>query len=334
MEARIVGLKGSGASTLMAALGGGQADGAVATVRLGDPRVRRLSDMFHPKKTTFAEFKVRVADRPAASGRRGEMERYLIGLAGAQVFLHVIRAFPNPMLSEDPDPARDLLELDQEFLMADLIAVERALERAAKAKLSQVGRRSLERAKASLDEEQPLRLVPLPPDEYAFLLPYSLLSLVPQVIVLNTASDAVPPHLSAEAAGRTVLSLPLNDAAEVASLSPEEQEEFARELGLPGLATDLVTRAAFEQMGLISFLTVGEDEVRAWPVRRGDTAQKAAGVIHSDIERGFIRAEVVGYETFISLGSNKACREAGALRLEGKDYVVQDGDIMNFRFNV
>lgn len=334
MEARIVGLRGSGASTLMAALGGGQADGAVATVRVGDPRVRLLSDMFHPKKTTFGEFKIRVADRPAATGRRGEMDRYLIGLAGAQLFLHVVRAFENPMLSQEPDPVRDLQELDQEFLMADLIAVERAFEKAKKAKLSELGRRSLDRAKTLLDQERPLRQASLPEEERAFLLPYSLLTLVPQVIILNVESAAEPPDLGDAAAERLAIAIPLKDAAEVASLSADEQEEFARELGLAGLAADLVTRAAFEQMGLISFFTVGEDEVRAWPIHRGYTARRAAGTIHSDIERGFIRAEVVGYDTFLELGSLKACREAGVLRLEGKDYVVQDGDIMNFRFNV
>lgn len=342
MEARIIGLKGSGKRTLLAALSDGRVSGAtIATVKVGDPRVRRLSEIFKPKKTTFAEVKVHLVEWPAATGRRSEMERYLISLAGAQVFLHVLRAFDNPILGESPDPARDLGVLDQEFMVGDLIALERAFERAKKAKLSDVGRRALERAKEALEAETPLRLVDFPDDELAFIAPYNLLTQVPQVLLPNLQSGAsaeeaagAAESLGAAAAGRMVLAFPFKDAAEVASLSPEEQEEFAAALGLPGPAADLVTRACFTQLGLISFLTAGEDEVRAWPIRRGLTAKKAAGAIHSDIERGFIRAEVVPYETFVEHGSLKACREAGVLRLEGKDYVVHDGDIIEFRFNV
>jgi ribosome-binding ATPase YchF (GTP1/OBG family) len=131
------------------------------------------------------------------------------------------------------------------------------------------------------------------------------------------------------------VAFPFADALEVARLSVEEQEEFAAALGLPGPAAEVVAQAAFAQLGLVSFLTTGSDEVRAWPIRAGETAREAAGAIHSDIERGFIRAEVVSYTDFMSHGGNmKACRDAGVLRIEGKDYVVADGDIINFRFNV
>lgn len=345
MEARIIGLKGAGKRTLLAALSDGRADrradGAIATVRVGDARVRRLSEIFRPKKTTFAEFRVRVAIWPAATGRRSEMERYLITLAGAQVFLHVLRGFDNPVLGETPNPGRDLAALDQEFLMGDLIAIERAFERAKKVKLSDVGRRALARAQEALEAEVPIRLVDFPDDELAFITPYNLLTQVPQVLLLNlesgvSAQGAVgaAEFLGGATAGRLLLAFPFSDAAEVAALSPEEQGEFAAALGLPGPATDLVTKACFDQLGLISFLTTGEDEVRAWPIRRGLAAKKAAGAIHSDIERGFIRAEVVAYHTFLEHGSLKACRDAGVLRLEGKDYIVQDGDIIEFRFNV
>ena len=341
MEAYIVGLKGAGKRTLLAALSQGKTEGAVASVKVGDPRVRRLSEIFHPKKTTFAEIRVRLAEWPAASGRRSEMEKYLVSLAGAQVFLHVLRGFDNPALGEPPAPARDLQSLDEEFLMNDMIAVERALERAKKAKLSDVGQRALMRTREALEAETPLRLVDYPPDELAFIAPYNLLTRVPQVLLVNLPSGAdseeaaeVAATLRGAAAGREVLAFALADAAEVAALSPEEQEEFALGLGLPGPAGDVIAAACFRQLGLISFLTVGEDEVRAWPLRRGSSAQKAAGVIHSDLERGFIRAEVVPYESFIAQGSFRACREAGALRLEGKDYIVQDGDILNIRFNV
>ena len=340
VEARIIGLKGCGKSTLMAALSEGRAEGQVATVRMGDDRVRRLSEVFQPKKTTFAEFRVREAAWTEASARKGELERYLDQLAGAQVFLHVLRAFDSPMLADPPDPVRDLLALDNELVLADLIAVERAFERAKKQPLSDIGRRALGRCHDSLEAETPLRDLDLDHDELAFVRNYQLLTLVPQLLLADTESGGEPdPATTApvleHAQGRQLIAFPFSDAAEVARLSPEEQIEFADALGLPGPADEIVTHAAFAQLGLISFLTTGEDEVRAWPVRRGETARQAAGAIHSDIERGFIRAEIVSYEDFMSHGASmKACREAGVLRIEGKDYVMDDGDIANFRFNV
>jgi ribosome-binding ATPase YchF (GTP1/OBG family) len=201
-----------------------------------------------------------------------------------------------------------------------------------------LARRSLEKARDTLEAETPLRdATGFDDDELAFIRPYGFLTLVPQVVLVNleagVPADALG-RVTEVAAGRQLLSFPFSDAAEVAGLSPEEQLEFAEALGLPGIAADLVTRAAFEQMGLISFFTAGDDEVRAWPVRRGSIAHKAAGAIHSDIERGFIRAEVVSYEQFMERKTMKACRDAGVLRLEGKNYPVADGDIMEFRFNV
>ncbi len=341
MEARIIGLKGCGKSTLMAALAEGRAEGTVATVRMGDERVRRLSEVFHPKKTTFAEFRVREAAWTEASARKGELERYLDQLAGAQVFLHVLRAFPSPLLTESADPARDLATLDSEFLLADLMAVERAFERAKKQPLSDIGKRALGRCHEALEAELPLREAELSDDELQFARAYQLLTLIPQLLLVNTDADGggVDPsedaRLKEPAHDRQIIAFPFSDAAEVARLSPEEQLEFAEALGLPGAPAEIVTHAAFAQMGLISFLTTGEDEVRAWPIRRGETARQAAGTIHSDIERGFIRAEIVSYDAFMEHGASmKACRDAGVLRIEGKDYVVADGDIANFRFNV
>ena len=144
----------------------------------------------------------------------------------------------------------------------------------------------------------------------------------------------MPSSVAEMARGRHLLAFPFNDALEVSLLSVEEQEEYSAALGLPGPAADVVAQAAFAQLGLISFLTAGADEVRAWPIRLGETAREAAGAIHSDIQRGFIRAELVSYDDFMRYGNMKACRDAGVLRVEGKDYVVADGDIINFRFNV
>jgi hypothetical protein len=148
------------------------------------------------------------------------------------------------------------------------------------------------------------------------------------------AGDAIEATLADLAHGRQIVAFPFPEAAEVAELSPAEQLEFAEAMGLPGPAADIVSHAAFSQMGLISFFTVGDDEVRAWPVRQGTHARQAAGAVHSDIERGFIRAEVVDHETLLEAGSLKACRDTGSLRIEGKEYEVVDGDVIHYRFNV
>ena len=336
MEARIVGLKGCGKSTLVSALAQGRGEGHIATVHVGDPRVRRLSEVFEPKKTTFAEFRVREVAWPEASARKGEMERYLDALAGGQVYLHVLRGFDNPMLGEPVHPAADLEELDREFLLFDLIRIERAFERAKKAPLPDLGRKALTLCREVLEAERPLRDATFDDGQLTFIKGYQFLTLTPQLLIVNVESGAgeVPDAVVESAQGRHVLAFPFTDALEVSLLSVEEQEEFALALGLPGPAADVVTQAVFEQLGLISFLTTGSDEVRAWPIRRGETAREAAGAIHSDIQRGFIRAEVVSYDDFMSHGNMKACRDAGVLRVEGKDYVVADGDIINFRFNV
>ncbi len=336
MEARIIGLKGCGKTTLVAALAEGRGEGHVATVHVGDARVRTLSEIFQPKKTTFAEFKVREVAWPEATGRKGEMERYLDALAGGQVYVHVLRSFDSPLLGEPAHPEADLEELDREFLLFDLIRIERAFERAKKAPLADAGKKALAHCQEALEAEKPLREVDFDEAELTFIRGYQFLTLIPQLLVLNTEAGSAPDTSSLEAAarGRRLLAFPFPDALEVSQLSVEEQAEYAAALGLPGPAAEVVAQAAFQQLGLISFLTTGSDEVRAWPIRGGETAREAAGAIHSDIQRGFIRAEVISYDDFMHHGTMKAAREAGVLRVEGKDYIVQDGDIVNFRFNV
>lgn len=337
MEARIIGLKGCGKTTLVQALAEGRGEGHIATVHVGDARVRTLSEIFQPKKTTFAEFKVQEVAWSEASARKGEMERYLDALAGGQLYLQVLRAFDSDILGEPAHPESDLEELDREFLLFDLIRIERAFERAKKAPLPDIGKRALARCQEALEADTPLREVDFDASELSFIRGYQFLTLTPQLLLVNTESESIwdVTALDAQARKRHVVAFPFPDALEVSRLSAEEQEEFAAALGLPGPAAEVVAQAAFSQLGLISFLTTGSDEVRAWPIRKGETAREAAGAIHSDIQRGFIRAEVVSFDDFMANGANmKACRDAGVLRVEGKDYIVADGDIVNFRFNV
>jgi ribosome-binding ATPase YchF (GTP1/OBG family) len=337
MEARVIGLRGSGKTTLIEALAEGREVGPITSVKVVDSRVRTLSEIFKPKKTTFAEIRLREPEWPRAEGRRNEMARYLDALQGAQVFLHVVRAFDNPALGVAADPSRDLAELDGELLLSDLVAIERTFERARKQPLDDLTKRSLTRCKEALEAERPIRSLALDESERHAIRGYAFRTDVPQLLLLNTGGtdgSVAAAAIGNAALDRHVLALPFTEAREVAALSHEEQMEFAEALGLPGPPVEVVTRAVFEQMGLVSFFTVGDDEVRAWPIPRGENARGAAGVIHSDLARGFIRAETVSYEEFLAAGSIKACRDAGTLRLEGKEYVVADGDILNIRFNV
>ncbi len=336
MEAKIIGRPGCGKTTLLDALSEGRAHSGVAAVKVVDRRVLALSEIFRPRKTTFAEVRCREAEWTPGEGRRGQMARYIDGLTGAEVFLHVVRAFDNPMLGAETTPAADLSLLDQELVLADLTAIERVFERARKQPLGEIVKKTLERCQALLEDEIPLRNADLDEAALEQLRGYAFRTLVPQVVLVNTSADgdADVAEIETLADGRQVVAFPVSEAREVAELSAEEQLEFAQAMGLPGTAAEVVTQAIFRQMGLVSFFTVGEDEVRAWPIKKGSVARRAAGVIHSDLERGFIRAETVSYDAFLEHGTLKACRDAGVLRLEGKDYVVEDGDIINVRFNV
>jgi ribosome-binding ATPase YchF (GTP1/OBG family) len=276
VEARIIGLKGCGKSTLVAALAEGRGEGHIATVHVGDGRVRTLAELFKPKKTTYAEFRVREVAWPEASARKGEMERYLDALAGGQVYLHVLRAFDSPILGEAAHPETDLEELDREFLLFDLIRVERAFERAKKAPLPDVGKKALSRCQELLEAETPLREASFDEGQLAFIRGYQFLTLTPQLLLVNTGADGDWPASAIEsmARGRRVVAFPFAEALEVARLSLDEQAEYAAALGLPGPAAEVVAQAAFAELGLISFLTAGEDEVRAWPIRAGETARR------------------------------------------------------------
>jgi GTP-binding protein YchF len=263
--------------------------------------------------------------------------------------VHVVRAFQDPELPHPAgsvDPARDLLELELELILADHDVVERRLER-----LAQSAKRGLkpeeERERAlltdtilpALEAERPLREIELAADDERRLRGFQLLSAKPLLVVWNVGEGELAGADPERAGWRprpqtetVVMSAPIEQ--EIAGLAADEQREFLAELGLSEPSVDRVIRASYGLLGLLSFFTVGDDEVRAWTLRRGTRAREAAGAIHSDIERGFIRAEVVGWDELVRLGSLAACRTAGSLRLEGKEYEVADGEVIHFRFAV
>jgi hypothetical protein len=344
MKAGIVGFPGVGKTTVFNALTGlhaavgGYGDPTkpnLGAIKVPDPRVDRLRAIFRPRKTTYAE--VVFVDFPAPSGRTAAAldQATLVHMRDADALVQVVGAFRATV-----PPEREIADFRNELVLADLAIIEKRLERLHKEKGKELEAALLARCRAALDAEQPLRTVVLSEPEERALAGFGFLSRLPLLAVLNVgeaaASAPLPPAVQAalERDGVLGLSFCAQIEMEIAALDPAERGAFLADLGLTESARDRFVQAAFRLLNLISFLTTGEDEVRAWPVRQGTTAVRAAGKIHSDIERGFIRAEVVAYEDFVRLGSEAKCREAGKLRLEGKEYVVRDGDIIHFRFNV
>jgi GTP-binding protein YchF len=317
----------------------------VANVR--DVRLEQLRDLFKPKR--YVPATIQYVDIPGL--KRGESAESLdlAKLKMVDALVHVVRAFSDPELMHSEgsvDPARDVANVDLELILADHDIVERRIEKLEKAVKRGLNPEEVKEKKLlvdiilpALESEKPLREVTLDADDERRLRGFQLLSSKPMLVVLNVDESQVG-HADAASLGiavrpsvlTVVISAPIEQ--EISRLPAGEQKEFLADIGLAEPSLDRVTRASYELLGQIAFFTVGEDEVRAWTIRRGTHARAAAGVIHSDIERGFIRAEVVRGEDLLRLKTMAACREAGLLRLQGKEYEMQDGDVAHFLFNV
>jgi len=319
----------------------------VAVAKVPDPRLAQLRPLFNPKR--YVPATIEYVDIPGLQQGEGKESLDLAQLRTVDALVHVVRAFEDEELvhpSGSVDPARDVEMLDLELVLADMEVVERRIERlrrATKGGASPDEKRELELLAdvilPALEEEKPVRELVLSDDDEKRLRGFQLLSAKPVLLVVNVGEDEVagadPAAMgiaTSETCRALAISAPIED--EIARLSEEEQREFLADLGLEEPSLDRVLRASYDLLGLISFFTVGEDEVRAWTIRRGTVARDAARVIHSDIARGFIRAEVTFWEDLVRLKTLAACREKALLRLEGKDYVVQDGEVIHFRFNV
>jgi hypothetical protein len=345
MKVGLAGFPGSGKSTVFTALTGLAPDPAERRARLGtikvpDARVDFLASVHTTRKVTYAE--VSFVDFPPShdQSKRQVLDADAVSaLRDADALVEVVRAFPDAT-GTAASPLADLEAFDAELVLADLGQVEKRLERLRKEGKKDQEVALFERLQRALEAETSLRMLALAPEEITLLSGYAFLSLRPLLVVLNVAEGAVaaPPdpelEARARATGAECLVMSAQVEAEVAELDSQDRVAFLADLGLTESARDRFVGGSYGLLDLVSFLTAGEDECRAWPIRRGTPARKAAGKIHSDIERGFIRAEVVAFEDFKALGSEARCREAGKLRLEGKDYVVQDGDIVHFRFAV
>jgi len=346
MRIGLVGFAGSGKTTVFNAMTGLDVPvGFGGELRLGatrvpDGRIDALSEIFSQKKTTYAE--MTFCDIPGEHGaeKKGLSPRSLQQIRDQEALCLVLRDFDNPALAGDADPTGDLEAFHAECVFADHEIIERRLDRGRKERANPVELAAFEKILAVLEDERPLRTIPESELKRGFLKGFGLLTDKPLLVALNRtearAGEEIAPELDRriDEIGGAALTLSASLEAEIAGLDADDQAAFLVDLGLTESALGRFIRAAYGLLDLISFFTVGPDEVRAWTIRRGTPAKVAAGQIHSDLERGFIRAEVTPYDVFMQYGSEAAVKEAGKLQVEGKDYIVADGDILHVRFNV
>jgi len=357
MEFGILGLELSGKTTLFSLLTGhhvaaghGKREPHLGVAHVPDARLERLAGVFAPRKAVAAT--VQFVDVPGIA-KGGSASLNLPGLRTMDALAAVVRGFASatvPHPEGNIAPARDVELLETELLLADLAVVENRLHRLdgelKKHRTSdlEAERSALEHCRLALDAGTALRQAGLSAEERAHLKGFGFLSLKPLLVVLNVGEESASDLTGALVGagldswqGRTSVATSAVCATleqEISLLAPADQVPFLADLGLPDRALDRLLRAAYALLGLISFFTVGDEEVRAWSVPNGTHAVKAAGAVHTDMERGFIRAEVTGWAELVEAGSFAACRTHGTLHLEGKDYVVRDGDVITFRFNV
>jgi GTP-binding protein YchF len=338
------------------AFAGAEGETNVGVAKVPDQRVDKLADLFKPKKTTYAEVTYRDLGLAHAAEKGQAINPQKLGdLRSSDAIVHVVRAFRDPAVPHvdtTVDPVRDLASLELELLFADHAVVERRLERiepelrSAKGPEKEAREREklvLVKAKAALDGETPLRDIALDEEERKAVRGYRFLTLQPQLVVANVDEadvadpEAVLAPLRAAAAkhrGMAVVAVCAKLEAEIAELPADEAAAFRADLGVAEPALHRVIRATYELLGLISFFTTGEDEVRAWTIPASTPAQQAAGAIHSDLERGFIRAEVIRWDELLRAGSEANAKKLGIMRTEGKTALIQDGDCLHVLFNV
>ncbi|MBQ1552820.1 MAG: redox-regulated ATPase YchF [Clostridia bacterium] len=364
MKLGIVGLPNVGKSTLFNALTNAGAQSAnypfctiepnVGVIPVPDERLRVLAEMYHPVKVTPAtiEFVDIAGLVKGASKGEGLGNKFLANIREVDAVIHVVRCFENSDIVHvdgSVDPARDIDTINYELILSDIEVLERRIEKDAKASK---GDRSLEkdveffkRVKREMNDGVCARAIELSDDEKALLSTVNLLTLKPVIYACNMDEDDFKAGIEnnegykavkkiADAEGSKVLPVCAELEAQLSDLEPDEREMFLSDANIESGGLDILIRESYDLLGLMSFLTAGEPEVRAWTIKKGTKAPQAAGKIHSDFERGFIRAEIVSYDDLIANGSMAACKEKGLVRSEGKEYVMRDGDITLFRFNV
>ena len=348
MKVGLVGFARCGKTTIFNALTGMSAEvggfetkpeAAIAVIKVPDPRVDALAEIVEPERTKYAE--VSFLDFPPSAERKAALDtRSLAQMRELEALAQVVRAFADPLASTPVDPLRDLRGFHTELLLADMGVIEKRLERLRKEQGREREQALLEKCYRVLEDEKPLRGETFLPEEQLVLAGFAFLSHKPLLVVYNVEEDELQNPLPAEVAayaednGLRIIPVCGQVEMEIAQLEEDERALFLDDLGVAESARDRFIRSAYEALNLLSFFTAGPSEARAWTISRGTTAVGAAGKVHSDMERGFIRAEVIAYGEYIAHRGEAGCREAGKMRLEGKDYVVRDGDVIHFRFKV
>lgn len=356
MQLGIIGLPQSGKTTLYKALtkadvptemSSGRMEVRTAVVDVPDDRVDELVKLYVPKKivrtkVTYAD----IAGLDGSANKEGLSGQLINQIAQMDGLLHVVRQFENasvPHQAGSVDPLRDLQALDSEFMLNDMIMVERRLEKlreehrrgvARPREVTQAEIDLFERLHAVLSQDKPLRHYHFTAEEDKVLASFGFLSRKPQIVVFNISEDQKPVEFSSPHPHTNAVSMAAKLEMDLAALEPEDAAMFMEEFGVTETSLVRLIRMSYDLLGLQTFFTAGEKEVHAWTLRRGGTAKDAAGVIHTDLEKGFIRAEIVAYEDMIKYKSNAEARNHGRLRVEGKDYPMADGDIIEVRFNI